>query len=89
MPIYSAGLVMLLVELIFKKTGYILPILSVLTFIGATIYAIFLGASYIEIGIIGFLYLLSGLITYLPKKEIAPADSDKETKDTAKEEIKK
>lgn len=66
--LYGVALLICIFDLIKRASGYVFPILSAAIFIGATVYAFLLKASYEEIGLIVLVFLTLNLSAYLRHK---------------------
>ena len=56
--LYGVALAMVIFELITKTTGYVLPLIAFAIVIGATIYALLIGAGLFEVAIVILVFLL-------------------------------
>ena len=66
--LYGIALILCIFDLIKHASGYVFPILSAMIFVGATIYALILGAGYDEVGIVVIVFLLLNLCSYARHK---------------------
>lgn len=61
LTLYGAGLALLLFELFTRKTGYILPMISLLFFIAGSIVGLLTGASLFEVALVATMFLVVSL----------------------------
>lgn len=65
---YGVAILICIFDLIKRASGYVFPILSAAIFVGATVYAFLLGASYEEVGIVILVFLALNLVSYMRHK---------------------
>ena len=66
--LYGAAILMCIFDFIKRNLGYIFPMLSAVIFVGATIYALLLGAGYVEISNVILIFLALNLSLFLMHK---------------------
>lgn len=64
---FTIALILCLIGLVWSKTGYILPILSVVATTVFVVLSFLFGASYMEVGSVVLLFLCLNLISYAIK----------------------
>ena len=65
----SLALAMVIFEVIFKFTGYLLPLIALAIVIGAMIYAILIGASLFEVATVAIVFMVLNLFGIGRKKK--------------------
>lgn len=67
--LYDVAMLICIFDLIKRVTGYIFPILSAVIFVATTVYAILLGAGYVEVSIVVLIFLALNLGVFFVHRE--------------------